>query len=183
MDDAAMQAVLDEVRAIPTDTPLEPEETRAIYRRLHDLAERRFAPARAFCASCLARLDAEWRSIAVMCLHHYDLDDAPALLDRLRWMLGNEPDSDVRIWIAGILGAQPTGADAWPDRALARALDDDPNFQVRANAFRGLIETAGIPYPQAQQALQQMERGEIPITWAAIERIVAAAQGDTQTRG
>lgn len=178
-----MHTVLEQIRGAKTATPLEGAESDAIYRQLHALAEQQFIPARTFCETLLDGPDAEWRLIAIRCLFHYDLADSPALLTRLRRMLANDPDVDMRIWISGILGMQPPGAAAWPDGALVRALAEDPVVHIRANAFRGLLETAGIPYPQEQQAIQQMERGEIPATWAAIERIVAAAQGDTQTRG
>ena len=70
-----------------------------------------------------------------------------------------------------------------PTDPLVNALQNDPVAQVRVNAFRGLLQTAAIPYVMAQEALAQLERGELRATWAEVERIVAAAQGATQIGG
>lgn len=180
VDEVAMTVILTRIRGTMTNTPLEEDESEAIYQQLHDLAEQQFAPARTFCESRLCSVDAAWRLIAVQCLFHYDLSDSPALLTKVRWLLANDPDSDVRIWLSGILGAQHTEADAWPDAALVRVLAEDPVIQVRFNAFRELLLSSRIPYARALQVFQQFERGEIQPTWAELERIVTTKQDATQ---
>lgn len=174
-----MHAVLDRVRAARTDAPLDGDASNVIYSQLHELAEQRFPPARTFCESLLRSVDAEWRLIAAQCLSHYDLAGSLELLTQIRWMLANDPDSYVRIWLSGILGAQQADAESWPDGALVHTIEDDPVLQVRSNAFRGLLQTAGIPYALMQRSLQELERGEIKPTWTEIERIVAVAKGSS----
>lgn len=180
VDDVSAEAILAQARAAQAGTPLSSAEIEVQYRRLHDLAAERSAPARTFFESLLAHLDAEWRLIAVQCLSHYELADSPGLLDRMRQMLANDPDGHVRIWLAGILGRRYNQVRAWPEEALINVLDNDPNLSVRANAFRGLLDNAPIPYATAQEAMSALDREEFPPTWEEVERIVAAAQGDMQ---
>ena len=113
-----MQQVRARARTARADAALSEAQRDEIFRELHDLAEAGYMPARTFFESCLAALDAEWRLAAAHDLYHYDLTGERILLERLRWMLANDPDSYVRIWLSGILGAQQDDTALWPDNAL-----------------------------------------------------------------
>lgn len=164
--------ILVEARRLLTDPHADASRLTALFRALHRLAEDQYAPAQEFFDSLLKFPDPEWRYEAIKDLGHFpnlSSDSVARIRECLLW----DPDPDIRISAASILGEQLDRSDPWPDWVLAQAADQDPVLQVRSSAFRALLLTAEVPYNIIlASASTQNERPSL----AAAQEIAAAAK-------
>ncbi|MFN8516052.1 MAG: hypothetical protein U0232_29330 [Thermomicrobiales bacterium] len=142
-DDGAQ--ILAEARRLLADPHAPKTSLTPLFRALHRLAEDQYAPAQEFFDSLLTFPNPVWRYEAMRDLGHYPClgDDT---LARVRESLVWDPDPDIRISAASILGEQLDRRDSWPDWGLEQAIEQDPVIQVRSSAFRALLLTAAVPY-------------------------------------
>ncbi len=179
MDEAGMQHVLAVAQALKAEGGLAPGAAvappQAIFGALHRIAERGYEPAVPFFASCLTDRDPDWRLQGLQNLGwHYMLPTGSPLLEQIRAMLETDPDADVRIAGASILGFQSDRAQAWPDWALLAAVQGDPVREVRIAAFQALVQAANIRGLNIRELDRRIESGELDPTWETAERLVAA---------
>lgn len=186
MDEAEMRRLLAEAQAAKGDSishaRADEDTMRAAFRALHRLAEAGYEPALPFFVSCLTDRDPDWRLQGLQDLGwHYKLPTGSPILEQIRSMLETDPDADVRIAAASILGFQADQAQVWPDWALLAALREDPVYEVRIAAFQSLLLTANIRGVDLRDLDRRVKRGEIQPTWEEVERIVTAARGALPT--
>jgi len=175
MDEVTLQSLLEGVQANWQAT--DPIQRRAIFRAMHTLAEHHYAPAIPFFASGLTDRDPTWRLEVLKDLGHYPtLDDT--LLEHIHIMLTTDPDGDIRIVAASLLGLQNSTVAAWPDWALEQALREDPIHEVRAAAFQALLLTAHLQGFDLRALDRRVEGGDLRPTWAEIARIITSANVD-----
>src|SRR6266511_756443 len=79
--------------------------------RLYDLAEAQYLPVIEFCLSCLDDPRSDWRDYSLWTLgYHYDLRPYKDILNKIAHLLLNDPDEDVRMLAASVLGIRSE----WP---------------------------------------------------------------------
>lgn len=150
-------------------------EDRSIYegklsRRLHALAEAHNEKAKTFFAEVMQSAnDGTWRLETLRDIgFHYDLSDDPAIVTKIREMLLSDPDEDVRMAAASILGIQSS----WPDEALYRAMLNDVEEFVRFSAFESLLTLSGMSHKESWRVYGQLKDGKIPVTTESLKALV-----------
>jgi HEAT repeat protein len=149
-------------------------EGRSIYEdglnwRLHALAEAHDEKAKAFFVEVIrSARDDIWR-LETLCDigFHYDLSGDAAIIDQIREML-NDPDIDVRMAAASVLGIRSS----WPDHGLYRTMTMDPNEFVRRAAFRALVRLSGNDRKQYSHLALQILDGKILATPANLKALI-----------
>lgn len=172
--EAYRQGILTRARAASRHPVTDHKAFRALHWELHALAEEHYESAIPFFEDCLHNVDSNWRDsgIELLGFHYLDyLDGNDSLFERFRYLLANDPDSDVRMTAASLL-IHAKEESVFPDWALLQALEEDPVIQVRESAFESLMIHAEIPYIVRQEALRQVDRKEILATPLALKRII-----------
>lgn len=114
-----------------------------IWALCHDLAEAQYPPALKFFVEGLNDPDWEWRQRFLQLIgFHYDIPANSEIIDKVRKMLKSDPDSNVRMTAADVLGA----ISFLPDSSLVSAINSDPDWFVRRSAYLAMLELAGVPY-------------------------------------
>jgi hypothetical protein len=151
-------------------------EGRSIYadklnRRLHALAEAQDETAKIFFVTLLQADNASWRLESLRNLgFHYDLGGEPSLIERIRDLLLKDPDVDVRMAAASILGIQS----AWPDRTLYEAMTTDINHFVNEAAFESLLRLSGMSYRECQIVMKQVETGALRVSAESLDSLLGS---------
>lgn len=146
-----------------------------LHRRLHFLAEAGDEAAKAFFVTALHNEAADWRLEAVRNLgFHYDLKPEVRIVAEIRHLLVSDPDDDVRLAAAAVLGIRSL----WPDQDLYRAMTDDHNDIVRRVAFESLLMLAGKGYNEVQRIMQQIEVGQLKVSAATLETLIGEKFSD-----
>jgi hypothetical protein len=161
--------ILAEAQRLLADPHAAKARLRSIFSALHRLAEDQYAPVRDFFDSLIAFPNPVWRYEAIIDLGHYPCLGSDTVA-RVRECLLWDPDPDIRIHAASILGVHLDRRDPWPDWVLAQAVDEDPVPEVRSSAFCALLETAEVPY-DIMKTVASMEP-----SLASAKEIVAAAK-------
>jgi HEAT repeats len=141
-----------------------------IWRKAHGLAEAHYVPAKELFIQGLNDADWQWRGDCIRFLgfHYSPLEST--VLEKIRELLIKDPEADVRIAAASVLG----GRSSLPDNALLIALNSDSNWWVRISAFESLLELAGISYKIRSQELERVNSGEIKPSIEEVKRILAS---------
>ena len=117
-----------------------PTEIWAIF---HDLAEAKYQPALEFFIEGLDDPAWDWRQRCLQMIgFHYDIPPNNRTTEKVRKMLTSDPDSNVIMTAADVLGV----ISALPDLALLTALKSDKDWFVRRSAYFALLQLAGVPY-------------------------------------
>lgn len=141
-------------------------------RRMHQLAEAEYPPALELFQSLLKDADWDWRLEGLQLIgFHYDITSNEKLIKKIRQLLLNDPEDNIRITAASILGIRSQ----WPDNTLVMALQSDPNQFVRYSAFEALLKLARVPYPMIQKEVNRLEKSETEPTLAEVKRILQEA--------
>lgn len=150
-------------------------ENRSIYqdilsRRLHALAEAQDEKAKAFFAEVMhSAEDSDWRLETLRDIgFHYDLRNDPAIVAQIREMLLSDPDVDVRMAAASILGIRSS----WPDQALYWAMLNDVEEFVRFCAFESLLKLSGMSRKESWRVYGQLKDGKIPVTPESLKALM-----------
>ena len=140
-----------------------------LYRRLHALAESGDEAAKAFFVITLRSEDPDWRLEAVRNLgFHYYLKPDIAIVAQIRHLLVSDPDDDVRLAAAAVLGIRSM----WPDKALYHAMTDDSNEFVRLATFESLLALAGKSYNEVRRIMARIGSGELPVTRESLKALI-----------
>ncbi len=153
---------------------IEDQDHDALYWQLHDLAEAHYEPAIPFFERCLYNTNARWREDAIRLLGFHYLDYLRGnadLFNHLRYMLIEDPSSDVRITAAMLLRDAKEDTD-FPDWALLRALEEDPVIQVRGRAFESLLTQTGVSYEVLRQTMRRIDHEEIDATPSLLKQLI-----------
>lgn len=168
------QAILARAEEMSASPAADDPAHSVLYRQLHDLAEAHYEPAIPFFERCLTNTNARWREDAIRLLgfHYLDyLHGNAALFNRLRYMLIEDPGSDVRITAAMLLREAKEDAD-FSDWALLRALEEDPVIPVRGRAFESLMIHAGIPYATLSETMRRIDHEELDPTPPLLKQLI-----------
>ncbi len=146
-----------------------------LWRPLHALAEARDEKAKAFFAEVMKTAKGgDWRLEAVRDIgFHYDLSDDAPIVAQIREML-NDPDEDVRMAAASVLGIQSS----WPDHDLYRVMTQDPNKFVRGSAFDALLNLSGIDRKEYHHLSLQILDEKVPVTPENLKALIGEKFND-----
>lgn len=165
---------LEEVRAW-IENPDNEEKYSEILRISHALAEAQYLPAKTLFIEGLYDQRWWWREDSISLLaFHYSLEEH--IVDRIRELLLNDPDDNVRMTAASALGSRST----LPDRALLTALQTDPDDLVREVAFGSILELVGVPMRIIFKEQKRVELGEIAPSLDEVRRVVKDAGVEVQ---
>lgn len=140
-----------------------------IWGNAHVLAEARYEPAKDLFIQGLYDEDWVWRSNCVSLLgFHYPLDRD--VVAKIRGLLVVDPNDDVRISAASVLGRRSS----FPDYALNKALETDKNLQVKEAAYDSILELAGVPFRVIQKELNKIRAGTAIPSLADVKRVLKA---------
>ena len=146
------------------------DQLRELKKQLHRLAEAQDLSAKDFFLSCLSDPIASWRYLGLNNLgFHYYFTEEKEVCEKIRFLLLNDPDEDVRRCAASVLGCQSE----WLDSALLIALHSDSNKYVRIAAFESLLKLAGVPVRVEFREGEKAKNGEIQTTFEEVKRIIA----------
>ena len=110
-----------------------------------------------------------WRQRCISYLaFHYSLEKS--IIYRIKDILLNDPDEDVRITAAGALGSISDS----PDKALFTALKADPDDLVKRTAFVSILK-ADIPQKIVNKERGRVNSGEIAPSLDEMRRIIGDA--------
>lgn len=172
-----MQQILTQAQAAREIPFLDRGELKKIWWQMHAVAEAQYLPAIKFFISCLDNTNSEWRLEGLQDLgYHYQFPPDSVITQKIRYLLLNDPDDDVRLAAAFILGIRSV----WLDSALMTALCSDPEEHVRYAAFNSFLKLAGVPYRVITREVERAKSGEIPATFEEVERIVTEAGIDIE---
>jgi hypothetical protein len=162
-----MQSILDKLIIASTQPDVKLYGS-GLWKLCHQLAEAKFLPALDFFILSLENPRWDWREVSVSLLgFHYDLD--PQVINKIRHLLIQDPESGVRIAAASVLGKQGI----YPEKTLIDALKSDPNEFVKRAAFSSLLELAGVPYKSKVKALKKVQIGEITPNLEQVRQILS----------
>jgi hypothetical protein len=137
-----------------------------LWEKCHELADAQYLPAMDFFIHELEDPRWDWRRVSVSLLgFHYKLDQN--VIDKIRRLLLNDPDSVVRSGCAAVLGNQLTS----PDRVLLVALEKDPDHQVRESAFLAILDLGKVPYKIRQKERKKIQSGEVLPDLKQLQRV------------
>ena len=108
--------------------------------------------------------------------YHYQFPPNSAITEKIRQLLLSDPDDDVRLTAASILGIRSV----WLDPALMTAFRSDSEEYVRYSAFDSLLTLAGVPYLVVKRKMEGVKKGEISLTFKEVERIIVEAGIDIE---
>ena len=169
MNESEARKVLDEVRLLWINPSARPIELSGIWVKMHALAEAKYPLAKELFISGLDDASWDWREYCLSCLgYHYDLHLESDVLDKIRRLLLTDPEGQVRLSAAGVLGVQST----WPDGALINALRFDEDKFVRRSAFDSILKLASAPNNRIRKLNQRIESGDIQPTWNEAKQIL-----------
>lgn len=136
---------------------------------MHSLAESQYLPVIPLFAKCLEHRDWVWRVQCLECLgFHYEIQSDEKLMEKVRQLLLNDPNSDVRMTAASILGIRST----WLDKTLVQALNTDEDYFVKEAAFDALLKLAQIPFPSRVEIVNLLKEGKRQPTVEYLEEVV-----------
>jgi HEAT repeat protein len=139
-----------------------------LWDQLHSLAEMQYGPALDLFVNGLNDPDSAWRWAHITNLgYHYSVKDLRPFLGKLQTLLLEDPDEDVQMAAASILGRIST----WPDGALLHALEQDPNMMVKETAFEALLALLGVPLPDLRVLRYELRLQDKDITVDALNEI------------
>ncbi|MUL36525.1 hypothetical protein [Gloeocapsopsis dulcis] len=180
MEETQMQQILTQAQAARENPVLDRGELRKIWRQMHAVAEAQYLPAIDFFISCLDDVNSRWRLEGLQDVgYHYHFPPDSPITEKIRQLLLSDPNDDIRLAAASILGIRSV----WLDPALVTALNSDPEKYVRYVAFNSLLTLAGVPYLVVKREEERAKSGEIPATFEQVKRIVAEAGIDIETLG
>lgn len=117
--------------------------TADIWAICHDLAEAQYPPALNFFIEGLNDTAWDWRQRCLQMIgFHYDIPPNSEVIGKVRKMLESDPDGNVRMTAANVLGA----ISVLPDLSLVSALNSDSDWFVRRSAYLALLQLAGVEY-------------------------------------
>ena len=134
---------------------------------MYELAAEKYEPAKQLFVEMLDSSDWRWRDAGLAALAQYSKPDS-ALMDRIRRLLAEDDEENVRVAAAAQLGAD----NQWPDEALRHALENDSSRRVRVAAFESALTLMGMPWPDVQSESERVESGEIEPTLSTAEDII-----------
>ncbi len=151
-----------------------------LQRQMHALAEAQYAGALPLFVALLGDSDWDWRLKGVRLLgFHYPLDPTDEITGQLRQLLLTDGSEHVRMSAAAVLGVRSQ----WRDDALVRAVQHDPDDDVRKTAFLSLLMLAGLTGEVLQQVEARLMAGEvaptIPVAEPLLRRSGVGARGET----
>jgi hypothetical protein len=127
-----------------------------LWEKCHELADAQYLPAMDFFIHELEDPRWDWRRESVGLLgFHYKLDQN--VIDKIRKLLLNDPDSVVRSRCAAVLGNQLTS----PDAVLLIALEKDSDHLVKESAFLAILDLGRVSYKIRQKVRKKIRSGEI----------------------
>jgi hypothetical protein len=171
VSEATKKQILANAREVLTKGNTDGQEFRTLSQRLHTLAEDQYPPAYEFFVGCLERIDRRWRHLGVTCLgFHYTIEDTN-VLERMRYLILNDPDSDVRLSLSNILESYPDIHSGWPDHALLQSLQGDPVVEVRMQSLESLLLQAKVPINKIQEIMNLIRVGTLDASVATLRRI------------
>jgi len=137
-----------------------------IWSRCHDLAEAQYQPAKDFFVEGLDDPDWLWRHDCVTLLgFHFPLENE--VVEKIRDLLLNDPNSNIRMASASVLGVRSNH----PDRALFSTLRFDSNETVKKAALDSVLRLAGVPNKRITNELKRIKSEGIKLTQNEVERI------------
>jgi hypothetical protein len=139
-----------------------------IKKAIYDLANAKYAPAQPLILQMLDSDDSSWRRAALSGLARWD-EWSPEVIERMRKVVVDDDDEDVRGAAAGILGANNN---SWPDPSLQRALEKDPSRRVRESALESALLLNGLTWPEVQGALADVRAGNVEPSLATFAAII-----------
>jgi hypothetical protein len=114
-----------------------------IWALCHDLAEAQYQPALNFFLDGLNDTAWDWRQRCLQMIgFHYEIPPNSEITDKVRKMLMSDPDVNVRMTAADVLG----DISILPDPVLVNALNTDADWFVRRSAYLALLQLAGVSY-------------------------------------
>ena len=168
MNDPNVQNIIHEAQ-LARKNPVDRQQLRKLKKQLHKLAESGDLLAKEFFLSCLSDPDPDWRLHGLRNLgFHYSFSPESETCNKIRTLLLEDDDSDIRMSAASVLGIRSR----WLDSALLKSLTSDPDEFVRIVSFESLIQLAGTPIGVAFKASEKAKKGEIEPTFAEIKRII-----------
>lgn len=172
MTDREMANLLDDMKIVRQQRTLRGGEYREVWKKLHHLAEAHYPPALKFFLDCLDDPDWIWRLDGLTSLgFHYQFPPDGDIVSRIQHLLVNDPEAQVRIAAASVLG----GRSRWPDQWLRDSLQLDQDDIVRRAAFVSLLELAGVPPKICQIEEERVRGGAVQPTWEEVQRVIATA--------
>jgi HEAT repeat protein len=170
INDSEAEALLDEIRAEFDDPTAKHAHRHNIWVKLHTLAEKRYGPAFELFVRGLDDPDSAWRYVYLRNFgFHYAADDLRPYLNRIRALLQNDPDEDVRRTAASVIERIST----WPDQALLHALENDEDGMVRETAFESLLMQLGVPMAELRTLRYELRQRGVDVTVGALKEIAA----------
>ena len=146
-----------------------------LYEKSHLLADAQYPPAKSFFVEGLSDNRWWWRQHCISFLaFHYPLEDD--IVDKIRDLLLNDPDDNVRMTAASGLGARSY----LPDKGLLTAIQADPDDLVREASFTSILHLADVPYHIIFKERKRVESGEIETGIDEIMRILKDAGIDLE---
>jgi HEAT repeat protein len=137
-----------------------------MWRKAHALAENEFPAAKDFFVQGLNDPNWRWRDDCISFLgFHYLLEND--ILKKIRNLLLFDPNSNVRISAASVLGKQSS----LPDPALISAIMKDSNHLVRESAFEAILALAGVSIKKINREIKRLRTGEIQAALSEVKRI------------
>jgi hypothetical protein len=133
----------------------------------HHLAEAKYEPAKEFFIERLDDPRWDWRRACISFLgFHFKLEDQ--VVEKIRKLLIQDPDSGVRIAAASVLGNQGQ----FPEKSLIYAIEHDTNEFVIDSAFFALIELATVPYKTKLKERKRIESKEFRPSLEQVKRVL-----------
>jgi len=168
--DLNMQEKLETVIRLKMDSPGIARSTE-IWAICHDLAEAQYPPALTFFIEGLNDSAWDWRQRCLQMIgFHYDIPPNSEVTDKVRKMLESDPDNNVRMTAANVLGA----ISGLPDSSLVTALNSDPDWFVRRSAYLAILQLAGVKYEiyLGEDERFNFESEEIEPTLKEVKRVL-----------
>lgn len=154
MTEDEAQLLLARIRRALANKDVTEAEASALRRQMHTLAEFGYAPAIPLFVEGLTDPDPVWR---IACLEdlgfHYPVTHVQLYLSQLQALLLGDPDEDVRALTAQFIGKAST----WPDMALVKALEHDPEQMVRDACFDALLVQLKAPRLELRTFLSELK--------------------------
>jgi hypothetical protein len=137
---------------------------------LTDLSFDRYDPAKPLLVEMLNSRNAELRTLALEALGRWrDLGEDARVMDKIREILVGDEDRLARSQAATLFGF----SSKWPDSHLRRAMETDPDPNVRVAAFQSILNLR-VPWEVGDEETARLRKSKASPTMELIDRIVAA---------
>lgn len=164
-----LNLLLKEVIRLASD-PISRNTEKDLWMKMHSLAEARYQPAMEFFLAGLD--DNNWRlretSLSLLGFH-YEFSHDGEIIGKIREMLLNDPEANVRITAASILGLRSK----WPEDTLIKSFSVDDNIFVKEASFLSILELIGVPKSEVMKESKKLSDKEYQPSMIELERVIS----------